>query len=211
MKRWLFILTASGVLSFIIGFIFGPVILQSNGSSPRESQVQWVSAASTIAELTAEADAIVRAKVGSAYQTRAIIIPLPTDGVGNRPRFDVVPFTDRELLVTAVYKGNVAVDDEITIMQTGGELAATQQRPAVKHEIHDDPLFVENGDHILFLKDISGDSVHAPGRQLYRIVNPAGRYDVQAKGIRTNAELSSASLPSSIDVLMDQLNEALNQ
>ncbi|MEN9563744.1 MAG: hypothetical protein RIR73_1988, partial [Chloroflexota bacterium] len=43
-------------------------------------------------------------------------------------------------------------------------------------------------EYILFLVDISGDPVHAPNRELYRIVNPFGRYSIQGESVHTYGE-----------------------
>lgn len=54
---------------------------------------------------------------------------------------------------------------------------------AQKFEIAADPLFEVGSEHILFLVDITGDGVHSKGRQLYRVVNPMGRYEIKPGGL----------------------------
>ena len=91
------------------------------------------------------------------------------------------------------------------VMQTGGGLSATKQYPPQHVTLVDDPLFLVGGDHILFLESVSGDTVHAPSRQLYRIVNPAGRYDVDGESVITHTEFNAELLPKSLDDLIDQI------
>ena len=121
---------------------------------------------------------------------------------------DVIPFTDSGVRVEDVYKGSVTRGATMTIMQTGGMLAATDRYTAQNVKLVDDPLFVKGGDHILFLKSITGDSLHAPQRDLYRVVNPAGRYDVHGETLVTHTDFRPELLPSRLSDLVDQIEEA---
>ena len=93
-------------------------------------------------------------------------------------------------------------------MQTGGMLAATDQYTAQNVKLADDPLLVKGGDHILFLKSITGDPLHAPKRDLYRVVNPAGRYDVHGETLVTHTHFHPELLPSRLSDLIGQIEEA---
>jgi hypothetical protein len=110
--------------------------------------------------------------------------------------------------VLQVYKGSVAAN--ISIMQLGGRLPATEKHQFIDMVVDDDPLYIPGGQHVLFLKDISGDSVHAPGRKLYRIVNPTGRYDVRDGSVSTHADLlGSFTPPATLVALEDEIAWAL--
>ena len=121
---------------------------------------------------------------------------------------DVIPFTDSDLRVEDVYKGSVTRGANMPIMQTSGMQTAMDQYPAQDVTLADDPLFVKEGDHILFLKSITGDRLHAPQRDLYRVVNPAGRYDVHGETLMTHTHFRPELLPSKLSDLVDQIEEA---
>lgn len=75
-----------------------------------------------------------------------------------------------------------------------------------------DPLFTRGGEHILFLKNISDDAIHAGNRQLYRIVNPTGRYDIQGGNVVTHAWLPETyTPPATVDALVTEIRQALDK
>lgn len=75
-----------------------------------------------------------------------------------------IVFTDHVVRVDKVIKGNLSEGQEIILVQTGGNYNGRTM------QLEDDPLFERGEQAILFLKDISGDQVHAPDSQKF-IVN----------------------------------------
>jgi hypothetical protein len=144
----------------------------------------WVYDARTVSEQSDEADVIVKVQV-LAVQVRKLKQTLPMyagDGksvIGED--IDIVPFTDSDMQVLEVYHGSVS--DKITVMQTGGNLPATEGDPSINFAIEGDPIYEVGSTHVLFLKDISDDPVHSKGRELYVTVNPAGRYEVKGSEV----------------------------
>ena len=166
----------------------------------------WSSSALTIAEQSAEADLIVRVMVlnTSVRKLKQVLPTYTEDGVTVIGEFvDIVPFTDSEMKIIEVYKGSA--DQQITVMQTGGNLPATEGDPNINFIVDEDPTFVKGSEQILFLKDISGDTVHAKERKLYIAVNPAGRYLIQGQNVVNFSEFSeSPQLPKTVDELVSQ-------
>ncbi len=168
------------------------------------SSVTWVSNAMTIDQLVLESDIVVRARVAEAPITRVISSELPVwDENGNivDTIISEVFFSDTTFEVLKTYVGKVST--KILVMQTGG-LDPTGLRGI--EEIADDPLYKIGEEYILFLVDISGDPVHAPDRQLYRIVNPFGRYRVDGTTVSSYGQnLRSIQLPTDIGELENQI------
>jgi hypothetical protein len=173
----------------ILGFGFTKWEANRITSGPSIVQANWASSAVTVAEQTAEADLVAHVRVDKVHPSRKLEQVLQPDsrGTGGAPIVDVMPFTDTEMQVLKVYKGSVK--PSITVMQTGGAVPATDRHAAVNLEVEGNPLFVEGSEHILFLKDISGDRVHGKDREIYRIVNPAGRYTVQGNDVASMREV----------------------
>jgi hypothetical protein len=171
---------------------------------------QWASSAASIADQVAEADIIVRVQVEQTEATRKFERPLPPEQQKPNLKALVTPFTDTRMRVLEVYKGEVG--PKITVMQTGGDLPASPSHGRIRLAMEGDPLFARGSEHILFLNDITGDEIHGRGRQLYRIVNPAGRYDVQGASVRTpaGAELLGTFIPpTTLASLRSQIQAAL--
>jgi hypothetical protein len=207
------------VLGAILGFLY-PFSVTSSGNQVVEMHGNWVSAAVSIAELAQEADVIVRVRVTQAGVNRVVEQTLPvytSAGEGelvqpvtsdeelsssDKTMVMSTPFTDFEVEVVEIFKGKA--EATLTIMQNGGELNG--QRYAMVGE----PLLQVNGEYVLFLVDMSGDEVHAPGRALYRVVNPAGQYLVQGEQVSTAAENETeAVLPTTLTELQAEIKEAL--
>jgi hypothetical protein len=92
-------------------------------------------------------------------------------------------------------------------MQTGGLNPDTK---AVQSETLDDPLYKVGEEYVLFLVDISGDPVQAPDRELYRIVNPYGRYKIDGQNVTSYGEnFEGIKLPTTLDELVAQIKETL--
>jgi len=67
---------------------------------------------------------------------------------------------------------------------------------------------------VLFLKDLSGDEVHAKDRTLYRIINPAGRYDIESGSVAIQADselLGMFSPPTTLEALEAQIERSLGR
>lgn len=139
------------------------------------SSADWVSKATTIKELVAEADLIVWGRVVEAPVTRILRNEAPiSDANGNitGSMINEALFSDTVFEVLKVYSGKAPA--KILVMQTGGFNAAT----GIRDEMMDDPLYEIGKEYILFLVDISEDPIQSAGRQLYRTINPAGRYGI---------------------------------
>lgn len=225
MKKWL-VLASMAVLAFAAGYLLTSISRSSALSNERSSlhsakdspiamaptpvgvPALWASSASTIAELVAEADLVIRARAIKGPEPRVVSFhgPIMTeDGrtvIGEA--VDEVTFSDTEMEVIEIYKGSAG--KLITVMQTGGVAGDTGQHFWLEGE----PLYVEGEEVILFLVDVSNDPIHAQGRTLYRIVNPAGRYTIQGSEVLNWAEFSSpVTLPKTVDELVRQIREAV--
>jgi hypothetical protein len=178
-------LLAVAVLSLATGSLVGPRLL-ARLAPPIEYSAQGnlVEKAVTVAEQTRRADLIVRARIVS-LDNRIVTEVLPVyaeDAVTVlEERESSTAFTDVTLEVLETFKGDA--DSFITALQTGGTMKKGRFGRAQKFEIAADPLFEEGSEHILFLVDITGDGVHSTGRQLYRVVNPMGRYEIKPGGL----------------------------
>jgi hypothetical protein len=150
------------------------------------SQASWVSSAMTVDELMLEADLVVRARVIGEPVTRVIRHELSVWGEDNKIVGSTVSealFSDTVFEIIKTYHGKPQLN--VTVMQTGG------YDPSVSNSIEemvDDPLYKIGEEYILFLVDISGDKVQAPNRELYRIVNPFGRYRIDDTNIFSYGE-----------------------
>lgn len=91
-------------------------------------------------------------------------------------------------MLKTVYKG--PADNYITVMQTGGLLSPVNEDSRFNLEIEGGPIFTGGDEYILFLKDISGDKVHSQNRELYRIINPAGRYAIDGDIVPSFADVA---------------------
>lgn len=202
-KTWIAVPTAIlGCLA--LGFLTGFVALRAHGVHRVEgAHVQWASAANSVAEQVREADTIVRVRVEALSEPRIIENDL---GVGpdGEARIERTPFTDVQMSVLEVYKGEVG--GLITVMQTGGILPETAQHEAYRTEIGSDRLYEVGTEHVLFLDDISGDRLHAPDRALYRTVNPAGRYRIDGPRVSSTPEFGRLEQrPTQLGTLVSEI------
>lgn len=208
MKKFL-MLTIIGLVGFSLGRVAAPTLVSLFPSRPHVLHTSWASLATTVTEQAAEADVIVRVRVDKVLPARILTQELPPQAQkpGYQDAVDV--FTDSQLAVTTIYKGQV--NRHLTIMQTGGAVGRTDRHPEVNYELEGDPLFVEGSEHVLFLKNISGDSIHGRGREIYRIVNPAGRYTVQGLAVQTTTTdfPKPFTPPLMLDELVLQITQAV--
>ncbi|MCW1967682.1 MAG: hypothetical protein KIH69_006120 [Anaerolineae bacterium] len=165
------------------------------------SIAEWVSKASTIEALKSESQLVVKVRATSTKETRILRNEFPmmegTKVVGTH--VDELPFTDTTFDVLQVYQGQA--QSKIIVMQTG------RQMWSAKFEIRDDPLYKAGEEYVLFLVDISHDNIHANGRTLYRIVNPAGRYKISGNNVNSFSENQSASRPKTLGDLEAKIRE----
>ena len=212
MKRLSLLILGAGLIGLLVWAIANSNTQSMTSSeSPAVGVADWASQAVTVADEVAEADLIVRAKVTDVNQVRKLRQVLPrysSDGKIDGEGVNIMPFTDSEMAVLEVYKGSV--EQEITVMQTGGALPAENGDPAMNLVTFDDPLFVAGSEHILFLTDISGDPVHSQGRKLYRAINPAGRYEIRGTTVFSPSEFPATyNPPKTGDELVGQIKQAL--
>ncbi|GAB4580039.1 MAG: hypothetical protein Fur0022_27780 [Anaerolineales bacterium] len=211
------LLVVFGLVSIMAGVYLAPKFLNRNNSHPSIANQEtvgivtnWVSSAMTIPELVAEADLIVRAKVIEVADARSLSFVGPQfseNGKADTQGIDTVLFTDSILLVEETYKGSA--DKQIIVMQTGGKVATESGSSLV--EVYDDPLFVEGEEYVLFLVDISSDSTHAQGRNLYRTINPAGRYIIQENHVFSYYEYSDSFIPpATLEELLSEIENAVS-
>jgi len=223
----LFVILGVCVASLLIGFTAEPHItkfissaLLDSGFANSESVVayaNWADAAFTVAEQATRADLIVRVRVSKVNEPRKLkqSAPIYEDDKLVGEGTDIMPFTDSDLQVLETYKGPSY--ESITVMQTGGSLPATDGDPSINLVMAGDPMFVEGSEHVLFLVDITNDGVHSTGRRLYRIVNPAGRYEIK-NGALINftayaeaGEVRATELPQTLDDLLNQIKQAVSE
>ncbi len=174
------------------------------------SSTSWVSKAVAVEELVLEADVIVRARVIEPPTTRVVHYELPVwDEQGNivGSATSQILFSDTIFEVLEIYLGKPSY--KITVMQTGG---FDPNISSGVEEIAEDPLYKLGEEYILFLVDISGDHVHAADRELYRIVNPFGRYRiVNEKVVSYGQSDKSIVLPTDITDLEFQITQSVQE
>lgn len=211
------ILLAIAVLSLSAGALYGPRLLASWAPALEYvAQGNLVEKATTVAEQTRRADLIVRARVVSLEnRVHTEVLPVYAEDAVTvlEKRESRTPFTDVTLEVLETFKGKS--EPFVTALQTGGTLRKGKFGRSQTFEIAEDPIFEENSEHILFLVDITGDGVHSTGRQLYRVVNPMGRYEIKADGslraphLEKHAGRTMSQLPQTQQGLRQQINLAL--
>ncbi|NOK60260.1 MAG: hypothetical protein GFH27_549281n347 [Chloroflexi bacterium AL-W] len=188
MKR-LSLMIAAGVMSLAIGFGVTAALdrphsddIAAHTDEHTGAHAVWTSTAATVPELVEEADLIVRVQIDEILPVRHIE---QVDQVEGQTFTAIMPFTDVQVRVLEFYKGKTR--PTITIMQTGGEVPAVEGQETFTLNMAGDELFIAGDEHVLFLKDISGDSVHASDRELYRVINPAARYTVDGDQVSSPA------------------------
>ena len=174
--------------SLVVGAIAAVTLFPVDQPLGGDAHAAWVSTADSVADLVMEADAVVRVQTLDRSQTRHLWHPAPAGA--KRGTF---AFTDTEVEVLEVYRGEAQVGDRLMVMQTGGDLV-TRSGETSRMELAEDPIYGHGSEMVLFLVDISNDRIHSRGRSLFRTVNPAGRYEVlgglvgrRAWGDRTEA------------------------
>jgi hypothetical protein len=174
----------------------------------RNSVARWVSDAATVHQLMKEVDLAAKVRVIHGPTTRVVQSELPivdepgTEIIGTK--MDEMAFSDTDFEVLEVYFGKPK--EKISVMQTGG---VDPKNPDLRSEMRDDPLYKIGEEYVLFLVDISGDPIQAPDREIYRIVNPYGRYKIEGEHVVSYGENhEDAALPKSLDELISQIKEA---
>ncbi|MBV9788182.1 MAG: hypothetical protein JOZ51_08415 [Chloroflexi bacterium] len=200
------------MICFAVGFVYASPFGQGLRKQPVIAHGNWVDTSVTVDDQTERADLIVRVQVDSEPKARKLreVLKTNTPGQPVKDNVFITPFTDTKMRVLEVYKGEAG--QRIEVMQTGGYLPAEGTDPEIHMEMEGDPIYVKGSEHILFLKDISGDAVHAKGRSLYRTVSPASRYEIQGTQVINHAELPENFVPpTSVAELTEQIRSALSK
>ena len=169
------------------------------------SLVEWVSKAMIVDEVKSESSLIVRARAVSDPVTRVLRqeqFILDKNGTPTDTAVSATLFSDTEFEIIETYQGKPRTN--ISVTQTGGFDPLVSKNVM---QVGDDPLYKAGEEYILFLVDISGDSVQAPNRELYRIVNPFGRYKVNGESVFPYGQnlMRSVKLPASVKELEAQI------
>ena len=203
----------AGVIGLGVGLYLGVQHKMTDRSTLTSvvASASWASSAQTVDEQARESDLIVRVKVDSIDKIR-VITPQFAKRLPDKV-YAEVPFSDYALQILETYKGSTIPGETIKIMQTGGLIPAKGQRPAAFFRLEGLEEFRPNGEHILFLKDISGDATHAPDRELYRLVNPASRYDIHSRTVTSYVDNPNieANIPKTLEGLLEQIRASSNQ
>lgn len=192
----------------------GPSALQTEAAitptiSRITSSASWVSTAETVSELALESDLIVRARVSEAPVTRVLRRELSVFDENNNIVGSTIYealFSDTTFEITKTYWGKPLLS--IVVMQTGGFDPAKNR----VEEVIDDPLYKIGEEYVLFLVDISGDRVQAPDRELYVIVHPFGRYEINGESVSSygqNPTMDTFSAVPNISELEAQIEQAI--
>lgn len=190
-----FPLTAAAVFaaSLALGaFAMATLDAPADSEAAHAAHAAWISDADTVAEQVQEADLVVRVQAVDRAQPRALWSPAPAQAK-NAPGTFV--FTDTEVEILEVYKGEATAGDRVWVLQTGGETTDLRGQ-AAQLVVAEDPIYRLGDEMVLFLVDISDDKVHAQGRDLFRTVNPAGRYQVEG-GLVTRVDLGAGAVVES--------------
>ena len=209
MKRTVFLSSLALVGCFVLGWTNSQRVLQSLHVGPAEvkAHVQWASGAGTVGQQFEEADIIIRGHVLKLFPPKVFEKALPGHEDDRRfpPKFDVLAFTEALVKVDKVYLGDVP--GTIRVIQTGGEVAENDNHGDLRIEVGDDPLLEEGKEYVLFLQEVTGDPVLAPNHVVYRIVNSAGRYDIDGDKVVNHSTLPGQR-PKRLADLRQQLRRA---
>ena len=172
------------------------------------TSASWESTARTVAEVAKESDVIIYGRVIQEPVTRIVNFESPIVDESGTPTGTThttsIAFADTLFEVVKPYQDNPP--SQILVMQTGGILPSGETA-----QFSDDPLYRVGEEYILFLVDISGDKIHAPDRELYRIVSPAGRFLIAGNTATTFAEeYMNQQLPKTTGELERQITEAVS-
>ncbi len=218
-KQRIALVAGIGVVALIGGVVAGPRLIISaqtivNGPKAVVGEADWEFEGITVAEQASHVDLIVRVRVVSS-ETRVLRRSTPryADPDGNTVLDYVevsIPFTDSLMEVLEVYKGSA--EDSITVTQTGA-LAGTVPADVRALTIFGNPIYTVGSEHILFLLESPRrDNSDHP---MYVIANPFGRYEIKDGDLITPAdvlagsEAISSSLPATLDELVEQIRQAV--
>lgn len=185
-------------------------VTETQTSSKITSYASWVSSAVTINEVAKESDLIVKVRVLGEPKSRTVRNEIPVWNENNEivsSKIVATIFSDTTVEIIKTYYG--ISRETIEVAQTGGFDPAVAKNVI---ELMDDPLYKTGEEYILFLVNISGDPIHAPDRELYRIVNPFGRYSIQGESAHSYGEnFGQDTLPTDLSIieLELQIEEAI--
>lgn len=180
-KSYIFLLGVGALALFSAGLFYNSSLLKNAKISETQgeviiSSVHWTKDFNGLREMVADSDLVVVGIVIGSQPSRLIRDNLPPEIEKNIEQAGGVPgliVTDYSFRVEKVLKGQLSKGDTIIIVQTGGTYNG------VKEYIEDDPLFEVEERAVLFLNDISGDSILAPNEQKYTINGtPQARFRV---------------------------------
>lgn len=209
-------LSILAIFAIIAGFyltLFANRLSQDNShlttSVAQGAPAVWASSADSVAKVFAEADLVARVKVTADPTPRTVSFGGPMlaeDGTEIGEAVDKITFLDTPMNILEVYKGTA--DGEILVMQTGSMGQGADGNALQASSLEGDPLYIKGGEYLLFLVDISDDPIHAQGRALYRIVNPAGRYTVDGVNVWSEPEFTTINSPKTMTELLQQIQLA---
>lgn len=198
------------IIAFTASLATGALVMNSLQATPEPlstegAHASWVSEAESVSQLAQEADLIVRVQVIQNGEPRYLWSPTPA-GAERKDGRSTFVFTDTEVEVLEVYGGSARVGDRLWALQTGGDLV-TRSGEISRLELREDPIYAPGEEMVLFLVDISGDRVHAKGRNLYRAVNPNGRF--QLEGTLASRSLLGESSKARQELTLGALEDAI--
>jgi hypothetical protein len=170
----------------------------------------WTSDALTVGKQLMESDLVARVQVVEQGETE-VVLALPRDRALQRSiretgrRMPEIPFTRSQVEILEVYSGTAQVGDRFELLQTGGLVEGELVQVA------EDPLYQVGGEHVLFLKDISADTVHGAAAHLFRTLNPASRYDLLGDQVVRTVDLGDEAAMLNLDGLVSQIRVAQTQ
>jgi hypothetical protein len=201
-------LIVMGILSVNMKMRKGDLSQKTGAESSVASTAHLESEAVTIEELVQASDRVIRARVVKAPVTRVVRMELPvSDENGKAVDTTIIQvlFSDTVFQVLETYVGEPS--KIITVTQSGGF------NPAVSKGVEEqanDPLYEVGEEYVLFLIDISADQIGAPDRELYRVINPFGRYGVNGKSVFSYGQnLKTFESPTKFNDLEAQIENAI--
>jgi hypothetical protein len=209
-----------GVMALAVGLLAGPQLVMgiramASGRQGCIALADWVNQGSTVAEVGAQADLIVRVRVvkSETWELRQMLPQYAADAKTiTKYVEDVMPFTYSKVHVLETYKGST--EDTITVGQTGA-LPGTVAADVRAFAFVGDPIYTLGSEHILFLLDATEGSVHDVGGKLYYTVNPFGRYEIEDGAFITPGDLMEGyeiippGLPTSLNELVEQIRQSV--
>lgn len=122
------VLLAAGLLGW---YVLRPDAVAPEDDVPNTAEADWVKCYQNVEEMYLESDLVIQGQV---------------TGSSTEERFDVI-FTNQEVKIKKVYRGDLAKGDIITVQQTGGRMNGI-----TTNAFREAPLMKRNGNYLLFLQ-----------------------------------------------------------